>query len=98
MWYTYHNGGIMDLSIGAICIYMAGLLWGIELIPQIIKTYKTKSVGDLSLSFFCMCLVAYTLYGIGNYFLKNWVVLISHIPSLFFNLVIVAMIILYRRS
>lgn len=87
----------MELLLGKICIYLAGILWGIELIPQIIKTYKTKSVKDISLSFFSVCLLAYTLYGIGNYLLKNWAVLISHIPSLILNLVMIIMILIYRR-
>jgi len=83
---------------GELCIYTAGIIWGIELIPQIIKTYKTKSVSDISLAFFSLCLVAYTLYAIGNYILQNWVVLIAHIPSLILNLVMVLMIIGYRRK
>lgn len=50
------------MTIGKILIYIAGLLWGIELIPQIVKTYKTKRVEDISLPFFVMC---------GLYFIYN---------------------------
>ena len=69
------------MNIGNILICIAGVLWGIELIPQLIKTYNTKKVEDISKLFFSICLLAYVLYGIGNFTLKNWIILIAHIPS-----------------
>lgn len=63
-------------------IYLAGILWGIELIPQITKTIKTKNVTGLSKSFFFICISAYIIYMIGNGMLQNYNIIISHIPSL----------------
>lgn len=85
-------------NLADVLIYGAGFLWGIELIPQIRKTYKTKNVEGLSLSFFAICLVAYVFYAIGNIMLKNWNIVISHIPSLCLFLVQLIMIIKYRKG
>ena len=69
------------MNIGNILICIAGILWGIELIPQLVKTHKTKKVEDISILFFSICLVAYISYGIGNVMLENWIIVIAHIPS-----------------
>ena len=33
-------------------IYLAGILWGIDLVPQVIKTVKTKNVKGISIAFY----------------------------------------------
>lgn len=81
-----------------ILIYTAGILWGIELIPQLQKTYKSKNVKGISLIFFATCLVAYGLYVLGNVLLANWNIVIAHIPSLIFNLWMTILIIIYRGN
>jgi len=43
------------MYLGNCLIVLAGLLWAVELVPQIIKTVKTKSVKDFSLVFFIVC-------------------------------------------
>lgn len=86
------------MNIGNILITIAGIIWGIELIPQVTKTYKSKNVSGLSLAFFSLCLFAYLLYIIGNYFLSNWVIIFAHIPSLIGNLIMVILILKYKRK
>lgn len=88
--------GLSRIQIANVLIYVAGILWGVELIPQLIKTYKTKDVRGVSLEFFSMCLIAYSLYAIGNYLLENWSIMIAHIPSLVLNLWMVILIIIYK--
>jgi len=85
-------------DIGNILIYTAGLIWGIELIPQLKKTHKTKNVKGISLSFFVASLIAYALYMIGNGFLNNWNLIIAHMPSLILTFWMVILIIKYRRN
>lgn len=84
-------------NIGNILIYIAGIIWGIELIPQLIKTYKTKNVESISLIFFIFSLLAYIIYLIGNTILQNWNIIIAHIPSLILTFWMVILIIKYRR-
>lgn len=83
---------------GNLLIYTAGIIWSIELCPQIIKTYKTKNVEGVSLLFFICCLLAYTCYTVGNILLANWNLVIAHIPSTLLTLWMVFLIIKYRRK
>jgi len=78
-------------------IYLAGLLWGIELIPQVIKTLKTKNVEGISLAFYMICLAAYVAYGIGNIMLENWNIVIAHIPSLLLFFTMLVLVLKYRK-
>jgi uncharacterized protein with PQ loop repeat len=64
------------------CIYVAGIIWGIELIPQIKLILKTKNVDGISLSFFLASLTAYAIYMLGMGLLSNWGIVLAHIPSL----------------
>ena len=98
--YDFYKTIIMGLAKEQIAhglIYTAGLIWGIELIPQLVRTVKTKDVGGISLSFFFMCLVAYALYAVANAMLGNWAIMYAHIPSLVFNLIMVILIFKYKR-
>lgn len=95
-WRNFYTFLSID-DIGNLFIYAAGLIWGIELIPQLIKTYKTKNVKGISLSFFVSSLAAYIAYIIGNSFLQNWNIIIAHIPSLILTIWMIVWIIKYRR-
>lgn len=77
---------------------IAGILWGIECLPQIRKTLKTKSVKDISLPFFIMCLIAYFVYFIGAVLIRNWFLAFSHIPSFIFISTMVILIYKYRKK
>lgn len=79
-------------------IYLAGILWGIELIPQVLKTLKTKDVNGLSLAFYIICLCAYVVYTIGNIMLGNWNIVIAHIPSLILFFTMLTLVLKYRRK
>jgi len=83
--------------IANILIYIAGILWGMELIPQLYKTIKTKQVKDLSLLFFIMCFIAYIIYAIGNLILANYNIIISLIPSLLCNFIMICIIYKYKK-
>jgi len=84
------------IYLANILILISGILWGIELIPQIIRTYKLKDVSGVSFSFFLICWLAYILYIIGNVILNNWIIVIAHLPSMFMNLIMIALILKYR--
>jgi uncharacterized protein with PQ loop repeat len=95
-FYRDYFSFVTSTHIANVLIYSAGLIWGIELIPQITKTYKSKDVSGISLAFFSMCLFAYAIYMIGNAILQQWNIVIAHIPSLIFNLVMVVLIVRYK--
>jgi len=62
-----------------IFFYISGLLWAVELIPQIIKIRKNKTVEDFSILFPIICLTAYTCFFIGCVGMKNWSLLHAHL-------------------
>lgn len=86
------------MSFPEILIYLAGLLWATELWPQIIKTIKLKSVKDISPLYFFISCTAYIIYISANIILKNWPIVLSHIPGLCATVVMIFFLIKYRRS
>ncbi len=85
-------------NIGNFLLYSAGFIWGVELIPQLRQTYKTKNVKGINLSFFAASLTAYFLYMTGSSILGNWNIVIAHIPSLFLTLWMTILIIKYKEK
>jgi uncharacterized protein with PQ loop repeat len=83
--------------IGNTLFVIAGCLWAIELIPQLIKTIKTKSVGDISLFFLTLCFIAYLIFITGCYLIKNWFLFISHLVP-FVNVSILLYLVLRFRE
>jgi uncharacterized protein with PQ loop repeat len=91
---------IRNMSItdwGNVLIYTAGFIWGVELIPQLVKTHKTKCVNGISLSYFLACLLAYALYMIGSGMLGNWNIVIAHMPSLVLTFWMAVLILKYKE-
>lgn len=80
-----------------ILIYIAGLLWTIETIPQIIKLIKCKKTEGISFCFFVMCIIAYICFITGNLMLKNISVVIAHLFP-FINLSIICFLIVKYRK
>lgn len=70
------------IDIANILIYISGACWSVELVPQIIKTAKNKSIKNISPLYFYISFIAYIMYIIANAILRNWVIVYSHIPGL----------------
>lgn len=85
------------MDIPNLLIITAGIIWGIELIPQIIKTIKTKNVEGVSLIFFGMCAFAYIIYELAFLMLGNYGVVIAYLPSFIGNLTMCVLILKYRK-
>ena len=84
-------------ALSNILIITAGILWGIELIPQVLKTIKTKNVEGISPLFFITCMTAYTCYMFGNILAANWVIVWAHIPSLVLTTIMITLLFKYRK-
>ena len=97
-WWVIFFSGLSKEFIANTLIYSAGVIWGIELIPQLRKTMQLKNVDGISLAFFSMCLFSYVIYMIGNVLLNNMNIVIAHIPSLIFNTAMICLIIKYRKK
>lgn len=88
----------MTEKIGNILFLIAGCLWAIELIPQLTKTIRTKSVQDISIFFLTLCFIAYAIFITGCFLIKNWFLFVSHLVP-FINVSILYYLVLkYKKS
>lgn len=87
----------MIQTIAKTLIYTAGLLWAIEGVPQIIKLIKTKETKGISIFLFVICLIAYTMFIIGNIILKNYSVVVSQLLPFSMVSIILCLIIKYSE-
>lgn len=70
---------------------IAGALTTIAFVPQVIKTWKSRSAHDISIitiSLFCTGLVLWLLYGIT---IGSWPVIVSNVVTLLLALSILGM-------
>ena len=85
------------MTLADTLIAIAGILWAIELIPQLIKTIKTKRVKDISIIFLSLCFIAYIFFLIGCYLKKEWVLLFSHMLPWINLIILLGFTIKYSR-
>lgn len=88
----------MRSVIADILFWIAGILWGIELFPQIIKTIRIKSSKDFSLAFLWCCWTAYIIYITGAFLIKRWSIFVPHLTSLVGMSVLIILVYKYRRE
>jgi len=78
--------------------FLAALLTTIAFLPQLYKTWKTKSAGDVSLIMlilFITGLICWIIYGIK---INSIPILIANIITFIFNSSILVLKIIYRNS
>jgi len=68
----------------------------IQLLPQLYKTYKTKSVEDLSLYTILIFLFNNILWTIHGYFIFDYSLIISGILSIIINSILVILYNIYK--
>ena len=78
-------------------LWITGACFSLCYIPQIIKSYKTKSVEDLSLSMWILCIIAYICGLI--YFVVNWKLsmIFNYGPGIVANLLILYAYARYKK-
>ena len=80
-------------------LYMiSGTLWAVELIPQLIKTYKRKCVNDISIFFPLICFISFCIFFTASILAKNWILVFSHLIPFLCNTIWLIMAIIYRRN
>ena len=75
--------------------FMAAALTTIAFVPQLVKTWQTKSAGDVAFGMlftFCTGVFLWLLYGI---FIQSWPVIVANFLTLIFNLLILSLKIRY---
>ncbi len=77
---------------------ISGTLWAIELMPQLVRTYKRKTVGDISIFFPLLCLISFICFFVASFMVKNWILIASHTFPLICNIAFLLQVIIYRRN
>lgn len=76
--------------------FIAATLTTLSFLPQLLKTWQTKSAGDVSLlmlSTFSVGVFLWLLYGM---FIQSWPVIVANFLTLIFNLLILSLKIRYE--
>ena len=89
---------MLEERIGNILFVVAGVLWAVELIPQLIKTIRTKSVKDISLLFLTLCFVAYLIFISGCYFIGNWFLFFSQLIPFVNVCILLYLVLKYKKK
>ncbi len=84
------------MTTAEILFIISGTLWAIELLPQLVKTYKTKKVGDISLFFPAICFISFLCFLTASILTKNWILVYSHAFPFVCNIAFLMQNIIYR--
>lgn len=87
-----------DNMLADMLYFIGGALWAVEMIPQISRTYKRKSVEDISIWFPVICIISFILVFVAHSLLHRWTLLLSQVPPLICNLIFLGQVITYRKK
>ena len=77
---------------------ISGTLWALEMLPQIYRTYKRKSVKDISILFPLICSVSFICFLIASFITKHWILIFTHIFPFVCNVIFLGQVICYRTK
>ena len=76
---------------------LASTFTTVSLIPQLIKLYKEKRKGELSLTMLLILLGGCTLWTLYGFLRKDFIIMSSNLLSLLLNIALLAMLYHYRK-
>lgn len=65
--------------------YFAGFLTVVSFLPQVIRTWRSRRTGDLSLGMFSLLVTASTLWIIYGFVINDWPVIITNLGMVILN-------------
>ena len=77
---------------------LAPIISCIQLFPQLYKTYKTKSVKDISFYSLLLILITNLLWLLHGYFIADFSLLISSTISMLINMTLFSLYIIYYKK
>jgi MtN3 and saliva related transmembrane protein len=77
--------------------YAAGILTLINFFPQIIKSYKTKSIEDISFPMVLTYALSMVLWVTYAYFINSWPIMITNSIAFFMAAVQLALMFKYKK-
>ena len=85
------------IMLPIIVAILAPLINSIQLFPQLYKTYKTKSVKDLSFYFLILLLISNFLWLLHGYFIFDKSLIVAGIVSIIINIVLLKLYFIYKK-
>lgn len=82
----------------SIMFIVAGILWSIELIPQIRKTMRLKHVKDISGVYLSLYFVGYGAFLLGCANTLNWMLFCCNLTPFLFSAVLLFLMYRYRNN
>lgn len=65
--------------------YFAGFLTVVSFLPQVIRTWRSRRTGDLSLGMFSLLVTASTLWIIYGFIINDWPVILTNLGMVILN-------------
>jgi MtN3 and saliva related transmembrane protein len=84
---------MLELIVGT----LAPLINCVQLFPQLYKTYKTKSVKDLSFYSILLILLTNILWLLHGYFIFDYSLIVGGIVSIIINISLLIMYLMYKK-
>jgi MtN3 and saliva related transmembrane protein len=78
--------------------WLATILFNISYVPQIIKTFRTKKVEDISLGLWLSLVGAYVTGAIYTFSIKAWPILVGHCTGFILVFIYLVLYFKYRRG
>ncbi|HND95163.1 MAG TPA: SemiSWEET transporter [Chitinophagaceae bacterium] len=78
--------------------YAAGAITCLAFLPQVIKTYKSKSAKDVSLMMFVIAAVNEAMWIVYGALLNNWVIILTNAVVLSFSLIMIGLKFRYNHD
>jgi len=78
--------------------YAAGAITCLTFLPQVIKTYKSKSAKDVSLMMFVIAAVNEAMCIVYGALLNNWVIILTNAVVLSFSLIMIGLKFRYNHD
>lgn len=65
--------------------YFAGFLTVVSFLPQVVRTWRSRRTGDLSLGMFSLLVTASTLWIIYGFIIHDWPVIVTNLGMVVLN-------------
>jgi MtN3 and saliva related transmembrane protein len=86
------------MSSADILGYAAGALTAFTFLPQVIKTWKSKSAKDISLNMFIIAFVNEIMWLVYGFMLDNWVIILTNAVMLLMSGFMIALKLKYNHQ
>lgn len=86
------------MDIEALIGTVAGICTTVAVVPQLVRTWKTKEVEDVSLGMFLVLIFGVTLWTVYGILKKDWPIIITNGISVMLNLCMLYFIMSYSDN